>query len=385
MMKIFAAALIVACLAVSAFADAKREYISREHPWALRSAAALGMGNAYYTKSDSKYAPFYNPAGLSRINRSWRLDILPLTSTMNTDFQNLYEDANNVDFDNDTEVADFIKSHLGDNANLGISFYPSFTKKNLTIGMFTAFRATIQPRNPVLPEADIAAAADAGFVAGYSHNFLDDSLAVGAAMRLHGRGSFNKSYTASDFVSGRAEDDLDNITADDYTGSAIFFDIGAIYDFNKLLDVDFSPRVGFAINNIGFKTGAYGNVDIRKRDGSIGNSPLPTFATLSFGASPTYSFLKTDLILDIVDITGNFDEDGDLGKRINMGAELNVDLPIIRHINFRCGLHQGYPSVGFGLDLYVVELNYAYYTEELGAYAGQRPDSRHVLELSIGI
>jgi hypothetical protein len=86
-----------------------------------------------------------------------------------------------------------------------------------------------------------------------------------------------------------------------------------------------------------------------------------------------------------VDITKNFDEDDDWGKRINMGAELNIDQPFIRHVNFRCGLHQGYPTIGLGFDFYILELNYAYYTEELGAYAGQFPDSRHVLEISIGI
>ncbi|MDR2400569.1 MAG: hypothetical protein LBD73_02830 [Deferribacteraceae bacterium] len=385
-MKIFiTASLIIAVFAISAFADAKKEYITREHPWTLRSVAALGMGNAYYTKSSDKYAPFYNPAGLSRINRSWRLDIIPVGFSMNKDFQNLYEDANNVDFDNDTEVADFIKEHIGDNAYTGFSFYPSFTKRNLTIGVFTASRATVQPRNPVLPEANISAVADAGIVVGYAHTFFEESLAVGVAARLQGRGSLNKSYTVSDFVSGRAEDDLDNLTAEDYAGTALIFDVGAIYDFGKLLDVDFSPRAGFAVNNIGLKTGSYGNLDIRKRDGDIANSPLPTFATLSFGVSPSVSFLQTDIILDIVDITRNFDEDDDWGKRINIGAEIGFDLPLIRHFKFRGGFHQGYPSVGFGIDFYVVELNYAYYTEELGAYSGQLPDSRHALEISIGI
>jgi hypothetical protein len=384
-MKKSAIIFIVLFFALSSFAGAKREYITREYPWTLRSAAALGMGNAFYTKSDSKYAPFYNPAGLSRITKNWRLDILPITAGINKDFQNLYEDADNVDFDNDTEMAHFIKNHIGDNAYAEFSFYPSFTRKNFTIGPFTTFRANVQPRNPVLPEANIAAVSDVGIAAGYARSFFEDSLALGIAARLQGRGSLNKSYTSSDFVSGKAEDDIDNITAEDYSGTAFLFDIGAIYNFNKLLNVDFSPRVGFAVNNIGIKTGIYGNVDITKRSDSIGNSPLPAFATLSFGASPSVSFLRTDIILDIIDITKNFEEDRDWGKRINIGAELNADLPLLRHLKFRLGLHQGYPSAGFGVDFYVVELNYAYYTEELGAYSGQIPDSRHILELSIGL
>ncbi|MDR2104544.1 MAG: hypothetical protein LBP51_02185 [Deferribacteraceae bacterium] len=363
---------------------AKKEYITREYPWTLRSVRALGMGNAFYAKSDDKYAPFYNPAGLSRITRSWRLDILPVTAEINKDFKELYEDAKNVDFDDNTEVADFLQEHIGDNAHMAFSFYPSYTRKNFTVGPFAASRANVLPRNPVLPEAGISAVADVGIAAGYAHTFFEESLALGLAARLQGRGSLNKSYTAADFVSGEAEDDLDNMTAEDYSGTAFLFDIGAIYNFNSLLNVNFSPRVGFAVNNIGVKTGFYGDVDITKR-GSSGNSPLPAFATLSFGASPTVSFLRTDIILDIVDVTKNFEEDRDWGKRINIGAELNADLPVIRHLDFRVGFHQGYPTVGFGVNLYVVELNYAYYTEELGAYAGQNPDSRHILELTIGL
>jgi hypothetical protein len=385
MNKLIAALSATVIFSVSAFADAKKEYVTREYPWILRSPAALGMGGAYYTKSDSKYAPFYNPAGLNRIARSWRLDILSADASVNSDLRGLLKDADNTDFDNDTEVADLIKGHLGDIAHLGFTYYPGFTKKNFTFGYFTAFRTTVQPRNSVIPEVNLSAVADTGLVTGFAHGFMNDALSVGVSAKLMGRGSYNDTFTTSDFVSGKAEDKVDNLTAEEYSGTALLFDVGAIYDFNNLFNVEFSPRIGFAVNNIGIKTGIYGDLDIRKRDSTVGNSSLPTYATLSFGASPSIGYLQTDLILDIVDITKNFEEDDDWGKRINMGAELNVDLPFIRHFNFRCGLHQGYPTMGVGVDLYVLELNYAYYTEELGAYSGQLPDSRHVLEISIGI
>jgi hypothetical protein len=384
MNKLITAFLMTVIFSSAAFADAKKEYITMEYPWILRSPAALGMGGAYYTKSDSKYAPFYNPAGLNRITKS-RLDILPVDVSMNSNFREFLKDANNTDFDDNAEVADFIQDHLGDIAHLGFAFYPGYTQKNFTFGYFAAARTTSQARNPVIPEVNVSAIADMGLVAGYARGFLDDALSVGISAKLMGRGSYNDSFTTSDFVSGEAEDKIDDLTAEKYSGSALLFDIGVIYDFNTLLDVEFSPRVGFAVNNIGIKTGIYGDLNITKRDDDIGNSPLPPFATLSFGVSPSISYLRTDLILDIVDITKNFDEDDDWGKRINMGAELNMDMPIINLFKFRCGLHQGYPTVGFGVELYILEVNYAYYTEELGAYAGQLPDSRHVLEISIGI
>jgi hypothetical protein len=385
MNKLITALLTTVLFSAAAFAEAKKEYVTREYPWILRSPAALGMGGAYHTKSDSKYAPFYNPAGLNRITKNPRLDILSLDASMNSNFRDYLKDANNTDFDNNTEVADFIKDHIGDIAHMGLTFYPGYTAKNFTLGYFTAVRTTSQARNSVIPEINVSAVADMGFVAGYARGFMNEALSVGVSAKLMGRGSYNNTFTTSDFVSGKAEDDMDNLTAEEYSGTALLFDVGAIYNFNTLLDVEFSPRVGFAVNNIGLKAGIYGDRNITKRDDNIGNSPLPPYATLSFGASPSLSYLRTDLILDIADITKNFDEDGDFGKRINLGAELNVDKPIIRHFKFRCGLHQGYPTVGLGIEFYVLELNYAYYTEELGAYSGQFPDSRHVLEISVGI
>ena len=50
----------------------------------------------------------------------------------------------------------------------------------------------------------------------------------------------------------------------------------------------------------------------------------------------------------------------------------------------RAGLYQGYPTFGVDLRLFIVTLNYTTYAEEVGAYAGQDDDRRHLIALNLG-
>ncbi|HLB95273.1 MAG TPA: hypothetical protein VJK28_03760, partial [Nitrospiria bacterium] len=67
-------------------------------------------------------------------------------------------------------------------------------------------------------------------------------------------------------------------------------------------------------------------------------------------------------------------------KRLHLGVE--YQLPTI--FAFRAGFNQGYFSFGATADVWILKLAYAYYIEEIGAYAGQQPNRRHAAQLSLG-
>ena len=73
-------------------------------------------------------------------------------------------------------------------------------------------------------------------------------------------------------------------------------------------------------------------------------------------------------------------EDDSFTKRINIGLQV----AFWDRLYLRTGLHQGYPTFGAGFDAKFVRMNYAFYSEELGSYAGQYKDSRHAIEFTIG-
>jgi hypothetical protein len=338
----------------------------------MRSAAALGMGNAFHAKSDSKYAPFYNPAGLARVRQEgWRVDIFPLALAFDNNARRLSSDILYSDTDDDDELANIFRKHIGNAQYTDVSFYPSFLMKNFTGGIFGVSRASGEVANPVLPELNADAIVDAGAVAGLAYSFLEDRLQAGAALRLQHRWSFEHSYLFSDFI----DDTITDIDSDDIKKSlGGFVDLGIIFNF---WTGGWNPRVGLTANNLG--TNSLGSA-----------ADLPWSLTASFGFSPSVQIpsfceMKTDILIDFVDITYHFEEDEDTAKRLNAGIELWFDTWAIRALKFRGGVHQGYPTLGLGVDIGFLQMNYAHYSEELGAYAGQRRDTRHVFALILGL
>jgi hypothetical protein len=249
------------------------------------------------------------------------------------------------------------------------SFYPGYTRHNFTVGIFGNAQLNAQPANPILPELNVDTKMDYGLVVGLAGAFLNEKLQIGLAGRYQSRYSFKRSYTFHDLATDVIKKDFENPDLDIFdSGHGFLADVGVIYNFYK---EGFNPRIGAAVNNMG--ANSFGPAE-----------DLPYSVALSFGISPNYGVFKSDIILDVIDVTRNFEQDEDWGKRLNLGAEVNFDIFLLRRFAFRAGLHQGYFTYGFGFDFTVVRFNYAYYKEEVGAYAGQDEDTRHVAELVLG-
>jgi hypothetical protein len=363
-MKKFLILILTFAMATAALA-ATRDGVNSAYPWGMRSVAALGMGDAFYVKSDNKYAPFYNPAGLANV-KTGKVDIIPLMITANMETVNFVGDVIGLDFNNDTEVANMLKDYIGEPLNGQFQMYPSYTRPFFTVGLFTSASVNASASNPVLPELNLDATANAGFVIGGA--FAPKSRGFWQRLQLGAAGKFYYNIREQDTFTFMelSKDDFD-VSWDTMNKGYVFdVDLGAIYNF---YEHGLKPRVGFAVNNIA----------IVETDGAEAN---PTTLNLSAGISP--SFLKeqinTDFIIDIRDVTFAYD-DNDLGKRINLGAEFRF---LEDRLALRAGIHQGYLTLGAGVDLWLLTVDYAYYKEELGAYSGQNPDTRHAIEVNIG-
>ena len=64
--------------------------------------------------------------------------------------------------------------------------------------------------------------------------------------------------------------------------------------------------------------------------------------------------------------------------RLHAGIEAQVG----RRLALRAGLNQGYTTAGFGLDMGLVEVSYAYFGVETGPRAGSAPSWNHVAEIT---
>ncbi|MDR2870415.1 MAG: hypothetical protein LBV04_08200, partial [Deferribacteraceae bacterium] len=348
-MKKIITLIIITLLASSAFA-ATRNGVSSTYPVGMRSVAALGMGDAFYVKSDNKYAPFYNPAGLARVKRN-RVDIVPFMMSANMDTIDFVQDVIGLDFDNNTDVANMLQDYVGKPISGRVQLYPSYTRPFFTVGGYIDVSADAIASNPVLPELNRDAYTEVGVVLGGAHSVFYDRLQLGVAGRFFYRINEKDSFTFIEL----SKDDFDVSWDTMNKGYNLMADLGAIYN---IYHHGVNPRIGVAVNNISI---------VETEDTDV----PPVTLTLSAGISPKFERLgiNTDLIIDIKDITFSYEQDDDLPKRINIGAEARFLRDIIA---LRAGIHQGYFTAGFGIDLTYLQVDYAYYKEEIGAYSGQK-------------
>ena len=154
------------------------------------------------------------------------------------------------------------------------------------------------------------------------------------------------------------EDDLEN-------GSDLAFDLGVLYTL--AFDWPVKTQIGLTVQNLPEMD--FGDAKDQQTQTNIG---LALEKSLS-----KYKLLGA---LDYRDLTHAIGRDDDIPKRLHMGLELQ--LPKI--LSVRAGLNQGYVTYGLTFDFWIIKLDLASYTEEVGAHAGQRDDRRYLGQLTIG-
>lgn len=101
---------------------------------------------------------------------------------------------------------------------------------------------------------------------------------------------------------------------------------------------------------------------------------------------PTYE--RWVLAMDVRDILNKDDhlffENGfrkPFGENLYTHLHLGVEYRYW-FLRLRGGAHQGYPSLGLGIDIPVLKIDYAYYSREIGRLAGDLREENHVISLA---
>ena len=149
------------------------------------------------------------------------------------------------------------------------------------------------------------------------------------------------------------------------------FDAGFLYQLAP--DSRTRPSIGVSVLNVGgldFKDGA---------------AEIPQTINVGFSLNPPF-FLGRSLTLgfDYVDVTKAYTQDKDINKRLRYGAELQLFDIIPAELTVRAGMYQGSATLGADVRLLFFTIQYAMYTEEVGAYAGQDKDKRQLVTLNVG-
>ena len=83
------------------------------------------------------------------------------------------------------------------------------------------------------------------------------------------------------------------------------------------------------------------------------------------------------LLADYIDFFDNNKEN--IFRKIHLGAQYKYTI-----LALRAGFNSGYPTFGVGLNLRIIDVDYAYYTEELSKTPGGYEETRHILQFKLG-
>lgn len=221
---------------------------------------------------------------------------------------------------------------------------------------------------------DPGATIDLGPALTYGRKFLeDDALSVGATLHATYRLNSNQAYNFVQLVNGTTTfSPLKN----GGQGAHIDFDLGATY------------KLPWTWNEFSFTTALTGNNFLGGFYRNLGLAPIPDMGraksqpfTLGWGVSATkkelWAFTDFTLALEFTDI-GN--TNGSAFKALHIGTEGRYGVLIPR-----LGLNQGYFAIGLGLDLSALQLDLAWYGEEMTLNAGGMESRRIALRLGFEI
>jgi len=349
----------------------------------------MGMGGAYTAIGGRVDTLFYNPAGLSLIpkDKGWEVNLLNLSAEANNDGLNFYRDLQSAldtgDLNGDGSatddqqraVNDLLYDYSGKYIHLRVADFTSFGRSydslSFGAGALASGRFAALPHQGFGPEGILEVDADAtyGALGGVSIP-LGSRVYAGASLKYIRRETVTHNFSAREIVDSAK--DLNDLLYDDVRkkGSTVGFDAGAIWTIAP--DSWWRPSLGLSVMNIG---------DLDFQDAGT----IPMTVNAGFSIHPKIDAFRSLLLaVDYVDIANNYPQDTDMAKRLRYGAELQLFDRTAFELALRAGMYEGYPTMGVDFRFSVIALSYTFYSEEVGAYAGQDRDKRQLLNLVIG-
>jgi hypothetical protein len=322
----------------------------------------LGMGNAFVGVADDRNTLYYNPAGLATL-RKLRLSGVGILAGMDDEFfeivhfiqenEDQFADFETIDQEFYDSLAPYDDRWVAVDANA----YVDVTRPGFGLGVYSTGRLQFKiDRGVYEPRVYADVRDDIVALIGGAMPLGRWDLRVGGAAKAIWRRESARALTAREV----ADFDPDEILNDlERAASGFALDLGVLWQRPGS-----SVTVGGVLRDAGF----------------IGGEGIGAAIDLGTGwhaLQHERGFLRELLVA--FDLRDTFDPEVAFGKKINVGAELQ--LPVV---TVRTGFHQGYPTAGVTLGFPVLSLDYAFFGRELGEFPGSEGQFLHCLEIRLG-
>lgn len=350
----------VMCLILSS--HLKADEISNHRLY--RSAHYLGRGDTGIGDSDKHHSIFYNPAGLAMGSGIYKESVFfsPRVEVSSSTKDLVRQVA--VEKQNDPRL---LRNYIGKNQHLGVSNFTGIVFRRAAIGIVVNSSVdALLYKSPTAGATETLSAqslVDQVLTFSFAEK-IASNLALGSTLKYYQQqtyASLGINVVDANNVANQLESSGAQSKLSGYGG-----DIGLSYGDEKL-----PFAAGLTIENVGqtsLSTIDSSDKRIIKQTLNLG---------LSYKVKSNLS--QFNFLFDIRDLGSNIESN--ILKKINLGSEISIG----SFAGLSAGLQQGYPSFGLWMDLYLFRTDLAMYTQEMGSYAGARPDSRYVLQMSLKI
>ncbi len=346
------------------------------------------MGGAGVANTFDENALYVNPAGLSRATSTFKLPFR-LKFQVNDDALSKLSSLSDLSHSKNKSNAD-ISQKLKDITPLtlegGIADSPlvAYVQRDFGIGAFADSHFFVKLKNSTLPSLSLSGFGDIAPIVGVSHRFVFSNIPVDIGVSgkyIFRARAYNKEDGSTDIEIPNFK--LIEIAQGKDSPVSSFQESGFGADLGALIPVA-SGNIGVVIHNIATSLSGSrsisGNATAKDFSETLPFSATMGYAqTFNLSSTPYLGWLlgKFDGAIDYALIsetdTGTF-------QRLHMGLEKKI---LWDTVHFRMGLNQGYPTFGLGIHLFVLHVQYAYFTEEKGQNIGDNPQTSHVAELCI--
>ncbi len=382
--------IIRLCLVLGLLASGLRP-ASAEPPFLSPSPVLLAQGGSSTAVADGYDALFTNPAGFSLSKGS-----VTLSSFSAWVYGSPSRLLDTLADPTEAAMIDYLNGEITrGGGGLGAAYGIGWVGRGLGLGLSLTADSFLQ--GPTVHDAtgDLLNLT-LGFVAGFA---LPLKLAGGKVhlgvdfrpmVRVRAPADGNASALAVlDALQGHAEPLAMLNAADALHGFGIGLDMGAIAEFGAF-------RLGFSVRDFMGTRFDYSrntlsdigdtltnSFNLPQGPAASGNFVIPMTVNLGMSWHPDLGGLKSliDPILhaDLQDIVGGIQEGRSPWTLLHVGMEVGL----LSLLKLRAGLDQGYFTMGAGLKILILDVNWALFTRELGSQPRDWPSSGMVVEGAI--
>lgn len=325
----------------------------------------MGMGGAAIAVVNDETSLLLNPIGLGRLREPY-ITLFDPEITTNLDGVHATQNLGGTGAAEIDQVYDELANKLDKRYFTRAQIFPSFATRDYGFGLLGKYDMTAT-RDSTTGIMAVDYVSDWAGVLGVNHSFSGGILKIGAIGKLIDRIQYTGNVDPATQPSIKTKDLVNE-------GVGLGVDVG----FSLTSPTDYLPTIAVMAKDVGGTSFGYGS-GMRGYNSNIDPKALPMTVDVALAIFPINSqYLRSTFTVEYDDLTGNLTYWG-TKQKLHGGVEINL----VDQLFFRAGYNRGYLTGGLEWAIRNIQIQLAYYGEEVGTETTPVKDERVAVKIAI--